>query len=687
MRAGPHLDRRIDQPGRADHLLGEYAASLVHLPGTRRRRDADRLRPHRVPFLETQRPVVHAGWQPEAVFGERRLAAEVAAEHAAELRHGDVALVGEDQRVVRHVFEQGGRRFAGLSAGEIARIVLDAGAASGRFHHFEIIECALLQPLRLQQPAGAVQFVEPLLQLDLDAGDRLQQRRPRRDVVRVRVHLHELQVVGLLAGERIELLDLVDLVAEQVDAPRAVLVVRREDVDGVAAHPERAAREVAGALVLQRHQVGEQLPLVDLVALLDREGHRRIGLDRADAVDARHRGHDHHVVALQQRARRGMAHAVDLLVDRGFLLDVGVGARHVRFRLVVVVVRDEILHRVVGEEAPELAVELRGQRLVRRQDQRRALRRLDHLGHREGLARAGDAEQHLRAVVALHALDQVLDRGRLVALRLEIGFDLQADAALGFLRPRRAVRCPHLRRVELGAALAQQPLQRFHAGGDAERDRLRRRAVHLALLAPRLGDVGNLVERRRGGLLLGLIFADQRLRRIAVETERLAQFCVDVERGSGIERTRQLGVEQRALRRIAGLRALSEAFARGLRRFPALVLAAHPRAPLERVVRRLLQAGSRPHARGAALDARIEQPVERGLGRRRVGPRCLGAGRACVVARFFRFVGRFRHRVEYGAVCEGGKVRSLSSRPGMTGWGVAARFPTPCRRCRARSPD
>src|SRR6266849_3206149 len=63
-----------------------------------------------------------------------------------------------------------------------------------------------------------------------------------------------------------------------------------------------------------------------------------------------------------------MAHAVDLVVDRGFLLDIGVGARHIGFRLVVVVIGDEILHRVVGKEAPELAVELRRQGLVGRKD-------------------------------------------------------------------------------------------------------------------------------------------------------------------------------------------------------------------------------------------------------------------------------------------------------------------------------
>ena len=297
--------------------------------------------------------------------------------------------------------------------------------------------------------------------------------------MRVGVDLDEFQLVGLGAGERVHLLDLLDLVAEQMHAPGAVFVVRRENVDGVAAHAERAAVEIGlRALVLQRHQIGEQLALVGLAALLEGEGHGRISFHRADAVDAGHRGDDHHVVAFEQRARRRVAHAVDLLVDGGFLLDVGVGARDVGFRLVVVVIGNEIFHRVVGKERLELAVELRRQRLVRREDERRALRRLDHLGHGEGLARAGDAEQHLRAVVALDALDQFTDRVRLVALRLELGFDDQALAAFGFFRPRRPVRHPDFaaRRfvAEFGAALAQQSIQRLLAW-QCRRSRQRRR--------------------------------------------------------------------------------------------------------------------------------------------------------------------------------------------------------------------
>src|ERR1700750_2150340 len=69
-----------------------------------------------------------------------------------------------------------------------------------------------------------------------------------------------------------------------------------------------------------------------------RERVRVVGPARADTVDARHRGDDDDVVAFQQRPRRRMAHAVDLLVDVGFLLDIGVRARNVGLRLVIIVI-------------------------------------------------------------------------------------------------------------------------------------------------------------------------------------------------------------------------------------------------------------------------------------------------------------------------------------------------------------
>ncbi len=212
----------------------------------------DGLRAHRVPFLEAQRPVVHAGGQAEAVFGERRLAAVVALVHRADLRDRHMAFVGEDQRVVGQIFEQRRRRLARLAAGQIARIILDAGAGAGRLQHFQIEQGALFEPLRLQQAPLRVEPIEPALQLLLDRLGRLQQRRARRHVMAVGVDFDEFEVLRLLPRQRIEFGDRLDFVAEEADAPGAILVVGGEQFDGVAAHAEQAARKVAErALVLQ----------------------------------------------------------------------------------------------------------------------------------------------------------------------------------------------------------------------------------------------------------------------------------------------------------------------------------------------------------------------------------------------------------------------------------------------------
>src|SRR3546814_4696170 len=79
----------------------------------------------------------------------------------------------------------------------------------------------------------------------------------------------------------------------------------------------------------------------------------------------------------------------------------------------------EVLHRVVGKERLHLGVELRGESLVGRQDQRGPLQLCDRLGGGEGLAGAGDAEQHLVALALQQSLGQLADGLRLVARRSE----------------------------------------------------------------------------------------------------------------------------------------------------------------------------------------------------------------------------------------------------------------------------
>ncbi|MBA7674691.1 hypothetical protein ES703_82912 [subsurface metagenome] len=115
-----------------------------------------------------------------------------------------------------------------------------------------------------------------------------------------------------------------------------------------------------------------------------------------------------------------MAQLVNLVINIGVLLDVEVGAGDIGFRLVVIVVADEVLDGVVGEKFPELLVKLGSQRLVVADDQGGLLRPLDDISHGESLAAAGNAEQRLVPVALIQPLHQTLHRLRLVTRHSKI---------------------------------------------------------------------------------------------------------------------------------------------------------------------------------------------------------------------------------------------------------------------------
>ena len=138
--------------------------------------------------------------------------------------------------------------------------------------------------------------------------------------------------------------------------------------------PRPSSRVVA--LVLHLHQLAQHLVAVDHLTDLEQLHFFVVDLGRADPVDAGDRGDDDHVAAGEERRGGGVAETVDLVVDRGVLLDVEVLRGDVGLGLVVVVIGDEVLDRVIGEELAELVAELGRERLVVGDHQRRSLHRL-----------------------------------------------------------------------------------------------------------------------------------------------------------------------------------------------------------------------------------------------------------------------------------------------------------------------
>ncbi len=212
-----------------------------------------------------------------------------------------------------------------------------------------------------------------------------------------------------------------------LDACRLALGLGGEDVDHVAAHPVAALGEVElVASVLHVGEAPQQLALVDPLAAHEVQHHAEIRLRVAEAVDRRDRRDDDRVRAFEQRLGGRQPHLLDVGVHRGVLLDVGVGGRDVGLRLVIVVVADEVLDRVVGEELAELAVELGRERLVVRHHQGRALDPVDDVTDGEGLAGPRHSQQRLVRQAARESVDELFDRRGLVARRLVVGAQSKA---------------------------------------------------------------------------------------------------------------------------------------------------------------------------------------------------------------------------------------------------------------------
>ena len=231
------------------------------------------------------------------------------------------------------------------------------------------------------------------------------------------------------AGERVEVADAFDGVVKEFKAHRVPVGFGGHDVEHVALDAEGAAQKL-GVIprVLQLGEMREDVALVDGFAAREVQPHLPILAGVAKTVDAGDGSDDDGVAPLEDGLGGGEAHLLDVFVDGGVFFDEGVGGGDVGFRLVVVVVGDEVFHRVVREKFAHFAVKLRGEGLVRRENQRRTLRTRDDVRHGEGFAGAGNAEQGLLGKAVFKAFQQLLDGGGLVAGGLVIADELEKVA-------------------------------------------------------------------------------------------------------------------------------------------------------------------------------------------------------------------------------------------------------------------
>ncbi len=415
---GEHLDFRVQKSGRSVNLFGNDAARLGEFViaggGTH---EEHLLRVHVLEFGKVHRAVVQRTRKAEAVLHKRRLAGFVALSHAAHLRNAHVGFVHHQEPVVAEVIDKRKRARTRCAVLDNAGVVLDAAAHAGLANHFHVVSSAARKAGRFQHLAFLVEFRKALGQFHLHALQNSCAAFFLGHEVLCRSDGHLVHFLSDFAGNDVEANEPVHLVAEKFDS-QAFLVVARVDFNHVAVHAEAAAFQAEiVSRVLNSHQVMQNLVAVVNVTLFDAHHQVEIFARATQTVDAAYGGNDNHIPAGEQVRGRAQAELVNLVVDARVLLDEGVCVRNIRFGLEIVVIAYEVFHRIVREKRLEFLVELRRERLVVRQNQRRLAYVLDDVRHRESLAGTCDAKQRLELLPVLETFGEFLYGLRLVARR------------------------------------------------------------------------------------------------------------------------------------------------------------------------------------------------------------------------------------------------------------------------------
>ena len=286
-------------------------------------------------------------------------------------------------------------------------IILDARADAKFAQCLHIIAGTLFKAFLFQQLSFFFKIVQAVFELFLDRSGCAVDDILARRVAAGRID--DIDRIGIehFAGERIDFADTFDLIVKQLDAQDIGIGMAQRDLDHIAARAEGPAAQFhIIARILLSDQPAHQILAVDDVTDPDGKEHVAILIRIAGAVDAGDRSDDDRVPPFQDGVDRCHPEHIQLDVGRRDSRALRIGLRQICLWLIIIEIGDKIFHAVVREELLEFRIQLAGERLIVRKDQRRLVHLRDHIGDRKGLAGTGGAKQHLFLLAAANAFHQ-----------------------------------------------------------------------------------------------------------------------------------------------------------------------------------------------------------------------------------------------------------------------------------------
>ena len=171
-------------------------------------------------------------------------------------------------------------------------------------------------------------------------------------------------------------------------------------------HPERTTLKIhLVARVLHVNESLDHIITVNLHSGTQGNHHVHIVIRTTNAIDTGYGCYDNDIFSLRQRCRGRKAQLINLIIYRGILRYISVRLRHIRFRLIIIIVGDKILNGILREKFFHFSVQLPRQCLVVGNNQRRLIQRLNDICHRKGLSRTGHTQQCFKLVAFFESFD------------------------------------------------------------------------------------------------------------------------------------------------------------------------------------------------------------------------------------------------------------------------------------------
>ena len=185
----------------------------------------------------------------------------------------------------------------------------------------------------------------------------------------------------------------VDLIPKEFHPKGIIPGICRKDLQHIPVYPEGASVKIHFAtVILNVNELTDHFVPILFHTRPQRYHHFFKVLRFPKAINTGNAGDDDHVPAFDQRSCSGQSQFIYLIIHGRVLCNISIGRRHISLRLIIVIIRHKIFHRIFRKEFLKFSVQLGCQSFVMRQNQGGFIQLLNHICHGKSLAGTSDSQ-------------------------------------------------------------------------------------------------------------------------------------------------------------------------------------------------------------------------------------------------------------------------------------------------------